>query len=232
MLSDVFPPAVASTEEAQGERLAAFLFGNVASKRFAHQRGHGNTLAACQGMELVVHRLFNKKCGSFHMTYSSIQSGSEAAPPRMVRKAVRFAGKPWAFRTAGRQQVAHSLAFQRLCGFSFKFATTLADPRGELGFRIVGYVLIPQGATATYCSDPCTAPTRPRLFVQRREEHTARFIARALVNPAFLLLTRGCSFDRLALLTYGERGHRGREGDSKSARRGRKTVSKPKKDTK
>jgi hypothetical protein len=59
-LSDVFPPAAASTEEAQGECLAEFLFGNVARKRFAHQRGHGNTLAARQGVELVVHRFFDK----------------------------------------------------------------------------------------------------------------------------------------------------------------------------
>ena len=42
------------------------------------------------------------------------------------------------------ERVAQSLVFQRLCGFSFKFVTTLADLRGELGFRIVGYVLIPQ----------------------------------------------------------------------------------------
>jgi len=28
--------------------------------------------------------------------------------------------------------------------FSLKFVTTLADLRGELGFRVVGYVLIPQ----------------------------------------------------------------------------------------
>ena len=72
-LRDIFPPAVALTEEAQGERSAELLFGNVASKRFAHQCGHGNTLAARQGMELVVHRFFNEKCGSFHITYSSIQ---------------------------------------------------------------------------------------------------------------------------------------------------------------
>jgi hypothetical protein len=37
-------------------------------------------------------------------------------------------------------------------GFSFKFTTTLADLRSELGFRIVGYALIPQGGTVTYCS--------------------------------------------------------------------------------
>ena len=33
--------------------------------------------------------------------------------------------------------------------FKRKFVTTLADLRGELGFRIVGYVLIPQGGTIT-----------------------------------------------------------------------------------
>ena len=42
------------------------------------------------------------------------------------------------------ESVAQGLAFQRLCGFSVKFVTTLADLRGDLGFRIVGYVLIPQ----------------------------------------------------------------------------------------
>jgi hypothetical protein len=47
--------------------------------------------------------------------------------------------------------------------FKRKFVTTLADLRGEPGFRIVGYVLIPQGGTVTYCSGPRTAPTRPRL---------------------------------------------------------------------
>jgi len=35
-LGDVFPPAVALTEKAQGKRSAAFLLGNVVSKRFAH----------------------------------------------------------------------------------------------------------------------------------------------------------------------------------------------------
>ena len=45
--------------------------------------------------------------------------------------------------------------------FKRKFLTTLADLRAELGFRIVAYVLIPQGGTATYCSGPRTAPTHP-----------------------------------------------------------------------
>jgi len=72
-LSEIFPPAVALTEEAQGECLAEFLFREVASKRFTHQRGHGNPLVARQGMDLVVHRFFYKKCGSFHMAYSSIR---------------------------------------------------------------------------------------------------------------------------------------------------------------
>jgi hypothetical protein len=61
------------------------------------------------------------------------------------------------------ERVAQSLVFQRLCGFSFKFVTMLADLRGELGFRIVRYVLIAQGGTFTYCSGPRTAPTPPRL---------------------------------------------------------------------
>jgi hypothetical protein len=43
--------------------------------------------------------------------------------------------------------------------FKRKFVTTLADLRGEPGSRIVGYVLIPQGGTVTYCSGPRTAPT-------------------------------------------------------------------------
>jgi hypothetical protein len=47
--------------------------------------------------------------------------------------------------------------------FKRKFVTTLADLRGELGFRIVGYVLIPQGGTVTYCCAPRTAPTPPGL---------------------------------------------------------------------
>ena len=47
--------------------------------------------------------------------------------------------------------------------FKRKFVTMLADLRGELGFRIVAYVLIPQGGTLTYCSGPRTAPTPPRL---------------------------------------------------------------------
>ena len=35
------------------------------------------------------------------------------------------------------ERVAQSLVFQRLWGFSFNFVTTLAELRGELGFRIV-----------------------------------------------------------------------------------------------
>ena len=81
-LSDVLPPTAALAEEAQGGRLAAFLFGNVARQRFAHQYRYGYTLAAGQGMELVVHGFFDKKRGTFHMTYSSISSGSEAVPSR------------------------------------------------------------------------------------------------------------------------------------------------------
>ena len=72
-LCDIAPSAVALTEEAQGERLAAFLFRNVASQRFAHQRRYGNTFASRQGVEFLVHGYFHEKCGSFHMTYSSIQ---------------------------------------------------------------------------------------------------------------------------------------------------------------
>jgi hypothetical protein len=34
--------------------------------------------------------------------------------------------------------------------FKRKFVTTLADSRGELGFRIVENVLLPQGGTVTY----------------------------------------------------------------------------------
>ena len=49
--------------------------------------------------------------------------------------------------------------------FKRKFVTTLADLRGELGFRIVGYVLIPQGGTVTYCSGPRRAPTPPSPLV-------------------------------------------------------------------
>jgi hypothetical protein len=49
--------------------------------------------------------------------------------------------------------------------FERKFVTTLADLRGELGFRIVGYVLIPQSGTVTYCSGPRTAPTPPTPLV-------------------------------------------------------------------
>jgi hypothetical protein len=49
--------------------------------------------------------------------------------------------------------------------FKRKFVTTLADLRGEVGFRIVGYVLIPQGGTVTYCSGPRRAPTPPSPLV-------------------------------------------------------------------
>jgi len=63
------------------------------------------------------------------------------------------------------ERVAQSRVFQRLCGFSFKFVTTLGDLRGEPGFRIVGYLLIPQGVTVTYCSGPRTAPTPPTPLV-------------------------------------------------------------------
>jgi hypothetical protein len=47
--------------------------------------------------------------------------------------------------------------------FKRKFVTTLAHLRGELGFRVLGCLLIPQGGTVTYCSSPRTPPTPPRL---------------------------------------------------------------------
>jgi len=59
-LCEVLPPTAALTDEAESEALGAFLLGNVASKRFTHQRRHGNTLAARKGMELVVHRFFDE----------------------------------------------------------------------------------------------------------------------------------------------------------------------------
>jgi hypothetical protein len=48
-------------------------------------------------------------------------------------------------------------------GLSANSSPRSPDLRGELGFRIVGYVLIPQSGTVTYCSGPRTAPTPPRL---------------------------------------------------------------------
>ncbi len=79
MLSDVSPPAAPLTEEAQGKHLAAFLFRNVVSQRFAHQRGQGNTFPARQCAEILLHGFFYKQCGALHMTYSSIQ-GTPLAP--------------------------------------------------------------------------------------------------------------------------------------------------------
>jgi hypothetical protein len=70
-LRDIVGCAVALTEEAQ--RVLLFLFRNVASQRFAHQRRYGNTFAARQGVEFLFHGFFNEKCRSFHMTYSGIR---------------------------------------------------------------------------------------------------------------------------------------------------------------
>ena len=59
--------------------------------------------------------------------------------------------------------VAQSLVFQRLCGFSFKFVTRLAQLRGELGLRIGGHVLIPQGGSVSLSLSPShrVNPTQP-----------------------------------------------------------------------
>ena len=48
--------------------------------------------------------------------------------------------------TGNRSRLLDSERFKR------KFVTTLAGLPGELGFRIVGYVLIPQSGTVAYCS--------------------------------------------------------------------------------
>jgi len=48
--------------------------------------------------------------------------------------------------TGDRARLFHSERFKR------KFVNTLADLRGELGFRIVGYVFIPQGGISTTAS--------------------------------------------------------------------------------
>lgn len=77
---NVFPSAAPLTKEAKGKGLAAFLFGNVPSQRLAHQCGHGNTLAARQCMELLIHGFFQEKCGASHMTYSSIRWIKGAVP--------------------------------------------------------------------------------------------------------------------------------------------------------
>jgi hypothetical protein len=74
--------------------------------------------------------------------------------------------------------------------FKRKFVTTLADLRGELGFRIVGYVLIRQ-LTDCHLLLWHSDGANPTPIVQRLEERTAQFIAPALLNPAFLFLTRG-----------------------------------------
>jgi hypothetical protein len=62
--------------------------------------------------------------------------------------------------------------------FKRKFVTTLADLRGELGFRIVGYVLIPQGGSSTTASQG-----------ERALRQAARFIIDA--TTPFPLLRRG-----------------------------------------
>ena len=56
--------------------------------------------------------------------------------------------------------------------FKRKFVSTLADLRGELGFRIVGYVLIPQGGTVTYAAC-CEAAGRLAVVPPRREDSTS-----------------------------------------------------------
>lgn len=73
MFRDVFLSAVTAAEKAQGERVAAFLFRQVASERFAYQRGDRNAFTARHRMELVVHSFVDKERGPFHMMYSSIR---------------------------------------------------------------------------------------------------------------------------------------------------------------
>jgi len=50
-------------------------------------------------------------------------------------------------------------------GLNHLHYVTTSIPQGGMGFRIVGYVLIPQGGTVTYCSGPRTAPTPPSPLV-------------------------------------------------------------------
>ena len=57
-----------------------------------------------------------------------------------------------------------------------------------MGFRIVGYILIPRDCHLSLWPSDGANPTP---IVQRLEERTAQFIAPALLNPAFLFLTRG-----------------------------------------
>jgi putative transposase len=61
--------------------------------------------------------------------------------------------------------------------FKRKFITTLADLRGELGFRIVGYVLMPEHCHLLLWPSDGANPTQ---IMQRLEERTAKFILKNL----------------------------------------------------
>jgi hypothetical protein len=63
--------------------------------------------------------------------------------------------------------------------FKRNFVTALAGLRGELGFRIAGYVSPAAGGTVTYCSGPRTAPN-PTQIMQRMKERAAKFILKNL----------------------------------------------------
>jgi hypothetical protein len=63
--------------------------------------------------------------------------------------------------------------------FKRKFVTTLADLRGELGFRIVGYVLIRQLTDSHLLPWP-SGGAHPTHIMQRLEERTAKLTLKNL----------------------------------------------------
>lgn len=69
---DVFSPAPAAPEKAQGTLLPAILFGEIAAYRIAYHSGYGYALAPRQDVEIVLDSLVDKQSRTFHMTYSSI----------------------------------------------------------------------------------------------------------------------------------------------------------------
>ena len=58
-----------------------------------------------------------------------------------------------------------------------KFTDTLADLRGELGFRIIGYVLMPEPFHLLVWPSELADPSQ---ILKRIEDRTARFLLKTL----------------------------------------------------
>ena len=73
--------------------------------------------------------------------------------------------------------------------FKLKFTETLDQLRGELGFKIIGYVLMPEHCHLMIW--PCDL-ANPSQIMQKLSERTANFILRNLRGKSACLGARKC----------------------------------------